>query len=348
MKNLQIVSLIFFLVVVFASDVFAQKGYFAAPYIRNEADSATLSNASITAKSFVQSNLQSEASHQVCVTMSTANASVEWAALAAALWQNIEPLSCDKISVESFSSAADLSVEFKVARDATNLYLLVDDTDDVLRNDGAANWQKDAVEIFIDRGNDKLGAYVPNNYLQYTFVYGVSTPKSGLTYAQITKDGNLGYVFEILIPWPSLGGAPKDADFIGFDLQVDDNDTGTRNGKKAWNDDSDNAWKPTVVLGTLQIAACANTYHSNAIEAALGAQHNSNIYPNPFSDFTHLNLVTLNDEINFLCVFALNEKVQWTSTVSGTTTLSCGDQLSPGMCFLEVANGHSTRISKFI
>jgi hypothetical protein len=172
--------------------------------------------------------------------------------------------------------------------------------------------------------------------LQYTFVYGVSTPKSGLTYAQITKDGNLGYVFEILIPWPSLGGAPKDADFIGFDLQVDDNDTGTRNGKKAWNDDSDNAWQSATVLGALQIAACANTYHPNAIAALSKEQQSISIYPNPFSDFAHLKLVALDGDSSYLRVFDVNGKVLWTATVNGAATLSFGDQLSVGMYFLEV------------
>lgn len=59
--------------------LFAQQGYFDAPYKRYEADLAILNNgAFVTTKSFVQSDLQSEASDQQCVNMSAENASVEW------------------------------------------------------------------------------------------------------------------------------------------------------------------------------------------------------------------------------------------------------------------------------
>ncbi|MFT3682604.1 MAG: glycosyl hydrolase family 28-related protein [Ferruginibacter sp.] len=58
---------------------FAQRGYYDAPYKRYEADAGTLSGgATVTAKSFSQPDLQSEASDQVCISMTTANAAVEW------------------------------------------------------------------------------------------------------------------------------------------------------------------------------------------------------------------------------------------------------------------------------
>jgi len=56
----------------------AQRGYYDAPYKRYEADQATLTNATILPKSHKQADLQSEASGQVCVSMSAVNASAEW------------------------------------------------------------------------------------------------------------------------------------------------------------------------------------------------------------------------------------------------------------------------------
>ncbi|MCX6183181.1 MAG: carbohydrate-binding protein [Bacteroidetes bacterium] len=56
----------------------SQTGYYDAPYSRYEADQGVLLNASATSKSFAQNLLQSEASEQVCVNMTSANASVSW------------------------------------------------------------------------------------------------------------------------------------------------------------------------------------------------------------------------------------------------------------------------------
>lgn len=62
----------------FSFDLNAQIGYYDAPYIRYEANLASLTNAVITPKSYSQATLQSEASDQVCVDLSGAGASAEW------------------------------------------------------------------------------------------------------------------------------------------------------------------------------------------------------------------------------------------------------------------------------
>jgi hypothetical protein len=60
-------------------NTFAQRGYYDAPYKRYEADSGVLSNgAFVMPKSYAQPDLQSEASNQICVDMTAANAAVEW------------------------------------------------------------------------------------------------------------------------------------------------------------------------------------------------------------------------------------------------------------------------------
>lgn len=62
----------------------AQRGYYDAPYKRYEADLATLTNATILPKSHKQADLQSEASGQICISMSAVNASAEWTVTEAA------------------------------------------------------------------------------------------------------------------------------------------------------------------------------------------------------------------------------------------------------------------------
>ncbi len=56
--------------------LFSQIGYFDAPYTRYEANDGILINASITNKSYSQALLQSEASDQTCVDLTSASASV--------------------------------------------------------------------------------------------------------------------------------------------------------------------------------------------------------------------------------------------------------------------------------
>ncbi|MFN3404256.1 MAG: sugar-binding protein [Cytophagaceae bacterium] len=179
-----------------------------------------------------------------------------------AIWGGQKSFPISKLSQGTVSGPADLSALFKITRDAANLYILVDVTDDILRNDGTLNWEKDAIEIFIDMGNDKAGAYGANDF-QYTFVYNTPTvfearhnAVGGVVFAQGAKAG--GYVMEIRIPWATLGGAPASGTFMGIDVHVNDNDSGTRNAKIAWNDETDNAWQNTALLGTLQIAGCNN------------------------------------------------------------------------------------------
>jgi hypothetical protein len=59
--------------------LFAQRGYYDAPYKRYEADMATLSNGAVsTPKSYAQTDLQSEASDQICVDMKSADATAEF------------------------------------------------------------------------------------------------------------------------------------------------------------------------------------------------------------------------------------------------------------------------------
>ena len=65
--------------VLLTSNLYAQRGYYDAPYKRYEANAGQLSNgAATTSKSYIQADLQSEASDQICVNMSATNATVQW------------------------------------------------------------------------------------------------------------------------------------------------------------------------------------------------------------------------------------------------------------------------------
>ena len=66
-------------VLISATSMFSQRGYYDAPYKRYEANVGALSNGAAAApKSYIQGNVQSEASDQICVGMTKANATIDW------------------------------------------------------------------------------------------------------------------------------------------------------------------------------------------------------------------------------------------------------------------------------
>jgi len=78
-KRFKYRAVIFVLLFLLTSNLYARRGYYNAPYKRYEANSGQLSNgATVTSKSYSQAYIQYEASNQQCVNMSTANATVQW------------------------------------------------------------------------------------------------------------------------------------------------------------------------------------------------------------------------------------------------------------------------------
>ena len=156
----------------------------------------------------------------------------------------------------------DLAATYKVMYDATNLYVLVDVTDDILIRDGSGGlWEDDGIELFIDMGNDKAGAYGANDY-QFSFNWNNGTVVenkhgvvTGATFAQTNRAG--GYIMEIRLPWSLLGTVPTSGASIGFDIGVNDDDNnGTRDNQLSWNDATFGEWNNPSLFGTLQFSNC--------------------------------------------------------------------------------------------
>lgn len=202
------------------------------------------------------------------------------------LWSNYTSTSLDKVSVGTISSPEDLSASFKISYDEDNLYILVEVTDDELKNDGGNNYDNDAIEIFIDMGNDKNIVYGTDDYT-YNFVYNDATVYetqhnaiNGVTFAQGAKSG--GYIMEISIPWNTIGAAPGSKEMIGFDIHVDDDDGlgSTRDAKKTWTDCSDIAWNNPSALGTIQESGCTSSAEIPGILNFLAIDDNGNAFLN--------------------------------------------------------------------
>jgi len=158
------------------------------------------------------------------------------------------------------SSDSDLSASFKTLYDGDNLYVLVNVSDEQLRNDSDEQWLDDGVEIFIDADNRK-GTENDDNDYQYFFSWDAASPTMGE--AHYGKTGGIdyalaktetGYRVEIKFPWATLGTKPAPGTNIGLDVQVNDNDDGgERDSKLAWHAPHDDAWQNPSVYGTGQL-----------------------------------------------------------------------------------------------
>ena len=161
------------------------------------------------------------------------------------------------------SNDEDFSASYKALWDEKNLYVLVDVTDDSLKNDSDSDlwYQDDCVEVFVDADNSKSDSYGDND-AQYHFDWDKNSPSmdqfqngklDGIEFAMVTTEN--GYHTEIKFPWSTLGVEPSAGKKIGLDVHVnDDDDGGDRDSKLTWRGKEDNAWQNPSAFGTAELA----------------------------------------------------------------------------------------------
>jgi len=177
------------------------------------------------------------------------------------LWSKAREYKMGNVVYSPIVSGEDCSASYKAMWDEKNLYVLVDVTDDSLKNDSDEFWLDDGVEVFIDADNSKSGGYGDNDY-QYYFKWNRDNPTMGeskqgrthnVAFAVLTTDD--GYRMEIKFPWSTLGTEPSAGAKIGLDVHVnDDDDGGDRDTKLTWRGKEDNAWQTPRAFGTGELA----------------------------------------------------------------------------------------------
>jgi hypothetical protein len=199
-----------------------------------------------------------------------------------ALWSSVDFRELRNTTDASAGGKMDatFAAEFKAVWDATNLYLLVEVKDDVLKNDnkpsGFAQDQNDFIDLYLDtdmlfpytttQGNGSWWNYYDLNDFQIQFLrdadflnIGTQNPgqtidaaASGITYAQAEVTG--GWLLEVSIPWANMDPTfvPAHDTPIGLEVLVGDADLDTlRNGRNAWFMTEDLAWQQPLMWGTV-------------------------------------------------------------------------------------------------
>jgi O-glycosyl hydrolase/fibronectin type 3 domain-containing protein len=161
-------------------------------------------------------------------------------------------------TIPTVTNAADLTGSFKAAWDATNLYVLIDVTDESTIANLADPAQGDSVEVYLDAANNKSTTYDANDW-QYVFAWGgnvikqyqngtAGTNTAGISYAYVNVTG--GYRVEMKIPFATIGGTAFSGAAVGIDTTMNDADGAVgRQGKKLWKSTTDNDWTNPSLFG---------------------------------------------------------------------------------------------------
>ncbi len=156
----------------------------------------------------------------------------------------------------------DLSGTWKALWDTSNVYYLVDVTDDRLRAGSGSSWRDDdTAEVFIDADNSKESEYDGANDFHYAFRWNDSTVNVGPLSVQDATGVRFaiasthdGYRVEVAIPFSTLNVTPLETHILGAEMFLDDDDDyGDREATRAWYGNSDANWRYPNRWGTAEL-----------------------------------------------------------------------------------------------
>jgi endo-1,4-beta-xylanase len=140
--------------------------------------------------------------------------------------------------------------------DAEHLYVLAEVDDPQLDADNSNPWEHDSVELFVDPGNTKSGAFQPAdgqyrvNFENHQTVNGdLAVIGDNLTSAAAVVDG--GYLVEASIALTGMD--PAAGAFIGLEFQVNDATDGARTAVHTWHDPTGQSFQDTTRWGVARL-----------------------------------------------------------------------------------------------
>ena len=142
----------------------------------------------------------------------------------------------------------------RVLWDEQNLYVLVRVTDDELDKTSPNPWEQDSVEVFLDEDNAKSTFYQADDG-QYRVNYEneATFNPAGITegFESAVRVEGTSYVVEVKIPFKTI--QPSAGTRIGFDVQINDGRSGSRESIAIWNDLTGVGWQDPSVFGELML-----------------------------------------------------------------------------------------------
>ncbi len=156
----------------------------------------------------------------------------------------------------------DLSGRWRASWDDENLMLWVSIIDDKIVKDSDKTWADDSIELYFDADNSRQNKYDGKNDFSISFrrgdrfpVLSANAPPIDLKKIKYQINKYIwGYQFTATIPWQVLQITPRNGLRVGFDVQVNDDDSGgSRDAKITWNASSDMAWSNPQMFGEIML-----------------------------------------------------------------------------------------------
>jgi hypothetical protein len=179
----------------------------------------------------------------------------------------------------------DLFASMRVMWDDNNLYLFLHVVDDLIRTDAANPYENDSWEFYFDANNSKTpGAYDGVDDLQLRIEYhdvdyhGMNVDYGGATSWNFDTTGvvfnpdkdwerathrtdplgtpvgdAIGWNLEVSIPLEALQIEPEVGSLFGFDVQLNENDTGARDDMYRWWATSNDEWHWAELFGEAEL-----------------------------------------------------------------------------------------------
>ncbi|MBD3240041.1 MAG: hypothetical protein GF331_05600 [Chitinivibrionales bacterium] len=162
------------------------------------------------------------------------------------------------------TDASDLHAEAHLLWDTENLYVCAQVTDDAIVSGGTDYSKRDAVELFVDIGNDKSRSFGASDFLYHFACDATSAEEvkhSATTDVQMASSRiSDGYAVEAAIPWTTLGlsAAPTAGTVMGLELAARDVETSGEDAQTylVWKGRAEATRSPSL-WGTAQLAGSA-------------------------------------------------------------------------------------------
>jgi hypothetical protein len=187
------------------------------------------------------------------------------------VWLNVPGTSMQKTCYQVSNTWADLSGMFRFMWDDDNLYFYIQVIDNMLRYDWGYNnaYEDDGFELFFDADHSKGIAFDQTNDIQLRFNYGwghayhldtgFGNPRvdwgfsdAGISYWM--QDTEYGYDYELKMPSARIKLPSEAGHLFGLELQVNDNDYGSRKDILKWWSESNDSWMNPSLFGTARLS----------------------------------------------------------------------------------------------
>ncbi|WP_194843341.1 endo-1,4-beta-xylanase [Paenibacillus sp. B01] len=171
------------------------------------------------------------------------------------IWQQADEL-LTQVAVEGPADKG-ATAAFRTLWDEDNLYVYAVVKDPLLSDASANAWEQDSIEIFVDQNNGKTPVYEADDgqyRINFKNVRTTGGHASQDNYASAVRIVDGGYAVEAKIALDAI--QPAAGMYIGFDLQVNNDETGSgvRYSVKNWADGSGQSYQDTSGLGMLQLS----------------------------------------------------------------------------------------------